>query len=132
MTHIEFCPFHPLSPFRKGYFSPEKISKSSDLRSVVISFNGSQLMEPPSCFCLSSSISHRFMPVHILPCKKIVAFLLVEVQTYILTSQADFVGIQNDLIDIRLNSSDQMKRGPLLFRHPASLSTVMFRDPFTM
>jgi len=61
-----------------------------------------------------------------------VAFLLVEFQIYFLTSQAEFLGVENDLIGIQLNSSYQMKQGPPFFHHLAFLSTLMFRVPFTM
>ena len=34
--------------------------------------------------------------------------LFVEIQMYLLTSQDDFVGVQNGLVDIQLNSGDQL------------------------
>jgi len=70
-------------------------------------------MEAPSPFCLSSDI---FPPIHDSTrptLQKAVAFLFSEIQIYIQTSQTDFVGVQNGLIDIQLNSEDQLKRGPL-------------------
>ena len=36
---------------------------------------------------------------------------------YLLMSSADFVGVQDDLIDIQLDSGDQLKKGPLLLCH---------------
>lgn len=49
------------------------------------------------------------------------AFLFVEIQIPILISQADFVGVQSGLVvNIRLNSGDRLKLGPLLLCHLAS------------
>jgi len=89
-------------------------------------------MEAPCTLHLSSDISsqiHDSVPPIL---QKAVAFLLVEFQIYFLTSQADFVGVQNSLVDIQLNSRDQLKQGTPLFHHLAFLSTLMFRVPFTM
>ena len=36
---------------------------------------------------------------------------------YLPKSQADFLGVQNGLVDIQLDSGDQMKKGPLLLCH---------------
>ena len=41
--------------------------------------------------------------------QKVVVFLLVEIEKNLLTSQVEFVCVQNGLIDIQLNSRDLMK-----------------------
>ena len=41
---------------------------------------------------------------------------------YLPTSQADFVGVQDGLLDIQLKSGDQLKKGPLLLHHLFFLS----------
>jgi len=35
--------------------------------------------------------------------------LFVEIQMYLFTSQADFMGVQSGLVDIQLNSGDQLE-----------------------
>jgi len=105
----------------------EQISKGSDL---VLQYNipfQYPAMEAPSLLLLSSDISpwiHNSAPLTL---QNAVTFLLVKFQIYILTSQAEFVGIQNGLIDIQLNLRDQMKQGPVLLCHLASapLMTVL-------
>lgn len=53
--------------------------------------------------------------------------LFVDNQIYIPTSQTDFIGvIQHGLVDIQLNSGDQVKQCPLLFRHLFSISQSNF------
>ena len=41
----------------------------------------------------------------------------VEIQMYLPASQADFKGVQDGLVDIQLDSGDQLKKGPLVFHH---------------
>ena len=36
---------------------------------------------------------------------------------YLPMSRADFMGVQDDLVDVQLNSGDQLKKGPLFLRH---------------
>ena len=38
--------------------------------------------------------------------------MFVEMQMYLPMSQADFMGVQDGLIDIQLDSGDQLRKGP--------------------
>ena len=42
---------------------------------------------------------------------------LVEIQMYLPTPRADFVGVQDDLVDIQVDSGDQLKKGAVLLCH---------------
>ena len=67
-------------------------------------------MEAPSPFRLSSGIrpqNHGFLLHTLRPTTRDVLF--AEIQMYLLTSQADFVGVQNALVDLQLNSGDWSK-----------------------
>ena len=41
----------------------------------------------------------------------------VEIQMYLPMSRPDFMGVQHDLVDIQLDSGDQLKKGSLVLCH---------------
>ena len=72
--------------------------------SGVLSLSSSQLMEAPSPPFIFQFL-HKDSQFHTSYFAKS-HFLLVEFQLYLPTSQAEFVGIQNGLRDIELNSDE--------------------------
>lgn len=105
-------------------FSERYVSHWSKFLSVlifcsgVISLSRGWLMEAPS------SVYLPIFPLKIQgseppTLQKVVIFLLVEIQINRLTSQVEFMCVQNGLTDIQLTSRDQMKQGPLLCCHLA-------------
>lgn len=69
-----------------------------------------KIMEVSSPIHLSSGIclqNHGF-PLHTSR-PSTADMLFVEIQIYLLTSDADFLGVQNDLVDSQLNSGDRLK-----------------------
>lgn len=89
-------------------------------------------MEAPSPLHLSSNTSPQIHNFAHCTLQKAVTFLLTEIEIYILTSQADSMGVQTGLMDIQLNSGDWLNWDPLLFFHHASLSDVIIDSaPFT-
>lgn len=69
------------------------------MHSGVLSLSRNQLMEPPSPFCFFSNLFPQIDDSALPTLQKAFTFLLVKIQIYILISQADFVGVQNGLID---------------------------------
>lgn len=65
-------------------------------------------MEAPSLLHLSSDNSSQIQDSACPTLQKAVTVLVVEIQIYFLTSQAEFMGIQNALIDSQVDSRNQM------------------------
>ena len=101
LCHLEF---HPISPpehlFGRDISHWNQFLRILILHSSIISHSSSQLIKAPSLHHLSSDISLQNNFSTCLTLQKVVTFLLVELQILFLTSQVEFLSVQNDLIVI--------------------------------